>query len=113
MLMRITWGRARPGMVGDLERQFHLHPIPAADGMIGNWFAKDIKDSESIYTVTLWRDAEAVAAWENSPARAERARELSKYLIGEYSVSLCEVSDGAGVPLPGKSAGQGRIEGQP
>lgn len=100
MLMRITWGRVRPGLWPAFEEEFHRLADPESDGLLGNWLARDNRDGDSIYTVTLWRDADAIRAWETSEARDERGHKLSKYLIGEYSVSVCDVSYGVMAATP-------------
>lgn len=99
MLMRITWGKVRPGLWAAFEEEFHRLADPTSDGLLGNWLSRDLQDNDSFYTVTLWRNAEAIQAWQDSPARNERAQSLSKYLIGDYSVSVCEVSYGATAPF--------------
>jgi heme-degrading monooxygenase HmoA len=108
MLMRITWGKIRPGFWDDFEAEFLRNADPATEGLLGNWLTRDVRDGDSLYTVTLWRDAEAIRAWEASPSRDARAKKLSKYLIGEYSVSVCEVSYAAAIPnLPRVPEGGG------
>lgn len=94
MLMRITWGKVRPGFWDAFEAEFHRYADPATDGLLGNWLARDVRDGDSLYTVTFWRDADAIRAWESSSARNERGQTLNNYLVGEYSVSVCEVSYG-------------------
>ena len=102
MLMRIIWGKVRPGLWSEFEDQFHRSADPRSDGLLGYWLARNTNegDSNSFYTVALFRDAGALSAWESLPARSERTRTLRKYLIGEYSVSVCEVSYAFNAPLP-------------
>lgn len=94
MLLRISWGKVRPGLWEGYEQEFRRFAARPIDGLLGNWLGRDVGDPDSIYTVTLWRDADALKAWESSPLRKERSAILRRYLDGAYSFSISDVSYG-------------------
>ncbi len=92
MLMRLTWAKVRPGTWEQYEARFREVAGAPVPGRRTQWLARDTADPDALYLVSLWDDAESIAAWERSAHYAkEFVPSLKPFLDGEYSVSVCEV----------------------
>lgn len=92
MFMRITWGRVDSGKWADFETRYRQVAKADVPGLLARWLINDTKDPDSIFAVTLWSNADAIRAWENSPDYKNNfLAALEPYMVGAYSVSVCEV----------------------
>lgn len=92
MYVRIYWGKIHPRSWEDLKKNYEkLMELPTP-GLIGRMVMRDTVDSESIYTITMWKDVESVTAWEKSEEyKTLYVAAVSAHILGSRSVSLCEV----------------------
>jgi len=95
MYVRIHWGKIVPGSWSEIEAAYAPlldHDVP---GLLGRFVTQDASDPESMFTLTFWKDAESVAAWEESADyRAVFAAAIRPFLLGSQSVSLSKVVTG-------------------
>ncbi|ETX04464.1 MAG: hypothetical protein ETSY2_28620 [Candidatus Entotheonella gemina] len=93
MIMRITWGKLYAGTWDEFERVYKEtlagKEIP---GLKGRWLARDVKDPDGGFAVSLWESAEDMQAYEQSDAyRDMYLPTLSPFFSGEYTTYRCEV----------------------
>lgn len=88
MLMRITWGKVRPGLWDKFEETLKRAAEHEMSGLIKRWMVRDTRDTSSMFIVTLWKDTESM----DSPCTADFINALGPFFLGEYSASVCEVA---------------------
>jgi hypothetical protein len=87
MLMRITWGKVRPGFWDEFEETFRRAAKQEMPGLIKRWMVRDTRDTNSMFIVTLWKDVESM----DDPCTMNFINALGPLFLGEYSASVCEV----------------------
>lgn len=93
MFMRITWAKVRPGGWAQYEARFK-ELSQTAPGLQARWMVRDTSDPDASYAVGLWDSVEAMHAWEQSDYFKEVLEPgMRPFLVGAYSVSVCEVRD--------------------
>jgi heme-degrading monooxygenase HmoA len=95
MIMRITWGKLRPGSWNDFEKTYHA-TVAAKGGHIkglrGRWLLQDTADKDTGFSVSLWEGAAEMQAYEQSDLyRQELAPALQPFFVGDYKTYRCEV----------------------
>lgn len=92
MYIRIYWGKIAPGTWPLLEEKYRDLMKVHTDGLLARFVTQDENDPESMFTITVWRDAESVQAWESSSEyRDVFLASVRPYIVGSQSVSLCKV----------------------
>jgi heme-degrading monooxygenase HmoA len=90
MYMRIAWVQVEPGQAANYENAFRN--VASAGNMRAIWLTNSHDNSDSYFIVTLWDSLEAIQKWEESSDYKERfSPALRPYILGNYSVSVCEV----------------------
>lgn len=108
MHIRIYWGKVAGHAWPSIEQRYReLMELPV-QGLLGRFVTQDVKDQESMFTITFWRDMESIQAWEASASYADLyLAAVSPYIAGAMSVSLCEIkvfeASGLAAALSGKS----------
>ena len=92
MIVRIMWAKTYPGAWPSIEEKYRgLNEIPTP-GFRGRLVTQDVNDPESIYALTFWNDIASVEAWEaSSEFQNVFAPAIRPFIVGSWSVSLCEV----------------------
>ena len=91
--MRITWAKLQPGRWAAYVQEFKRVADPTTPGLLARWLVHDKEDSESLFVLTLWDSITAIEQWEASRHYREQfLPALKPFILGAYSVSVCEVS---------------------
>jgi heme-degrading monooxygenase HmoA len=99
MYMRITWAKVQPGLWSAYEQEFKRLVDPTTNGLLARWLVHDSQDPDALFVVTLWDSLEAIRDWEASRYFNEQfIPGLKPFILGAYSVSVCEVSYAAVAP---------------
>lgn len=93
MIMRITWGKLRPGTWQEFEQAYHnVVAGKDAKGLRGRWLAQDCNDPDGGFSVSLWETQEDLQAYEQSDAFQQSIRPaLQPFFAGEYTTYRCDV----------------------
>lgn len=94
MIIRITWGKLRPGSWADFERAYRdtvLTKGKSLKGLRGRWLAQDTGDTDTGFAVSLWDSASDMQAYEASPLYREIMAPLQPFFVGEYKTYRCDV----------------------
>ena len=93
MIMRITWGKLRPGTWQDFERAYQATVAGKEfQGLRGRWLARDVNDPDGGFAVSLWDTLEALHAYEQSTVfKQEIQPTLQPFFVGEYHTYRCDV----------------------
>jgi heme-degrading monooxygenase HmoA len=95
MIMRITWGKLRPGSWSEFEKTYRAtvaakgRDIP---GLRGRWLLQDSADKDTGFAVSLWDSAAAMEAYEKSDLYLkEFAPALQPFFVGDYKTYRSDV----------------------
>lgn len=94
MMIRITWGKLRPGGWSDFERTYRetvLTKGGSLKGLRGRWLAQDAADKDTGFAVSLWDSPADMQAYEQSPLYREIMAPLQPFFVGEYKTYRCDV----------------------
>jgi len=96
MYMRIAWVQTEPGQAAQYEEAFKK--VYHADTMRAVWLGQANDNPDSLFIVTLWDSLEAIQDWESSPDYLGNINPmLSAFILGNYSVSVCEMKYSRGL----------------
>ena len=95
MIMRITWGKLRPGSWNDFEKTYAATVAAKGSdvkGLRGRWLMQDTEDRDTGFAVSLWETPEAMQAYEQSDLyRKDFAPALQPFFVGDYKTYRCDV----------------------
>src|SRR5262245_41032521 len=95
MMMRMTWGKLRPGSWSEFEKTYRATVAERGHdvrGLRGRWLLQDAEDSNTGFAVSLWDSAADMQAYEQSDLyRREFAPALQPFFVGDYKTYRCEV----------------------
>ncbi|HEU5190346.1 MAG TPA: antibiotic biosynthesis monooxygenase [Methylomirabilota bacterium] len=95
MIMRITWGKLRPGSWNEFERTYNTTVAAkgrAMKGLRGRWLLQDAADKDTGFAVSLWETAGDMHAYEQSALYTkEFAPALQPFFVGDYKTYRCDV----------------------
>jgi heme-degrading monooxygenase HmoA len=93
----MTWVKLRPGVFEQHQAKYKAlgRGVP---GMKARWLARDAKEPDAIYAISLWDSIDAIRAWEGSEQYLKvYLPALKPDMEGEYTVSICEVQHAEGL----------------
>lgn len=95
MIMRITWGKLRPGSWSEFEKAYKATVATKggqSQGLRGRWLLQDTADPDTGFAVSLWQSAEDMKAYEASDLyQKEFAPALQPFFVGDYKTYRSEV----------------------
>ena len=94
MVIRVTWGKLRPGSWSDFERTYRdtvLTKAQKVKGLRGRWLAQDAGDKDTGFAVSLWESLADMQAYEQSALYREIMAPLQTFFVGEYKTYRCDV----------------------
>jgi heme-degrading monooxygenase HmoA len=95
MIMRITWGKLRPGSWNQFESTYNATVAAKGrniQGLRGRWLLQDTDDKDTGFAVSLWESAADMQAYEQSDLyRQEFAPALQPFFAGDYKTYRCDV----------------------
>ena len=96
MVMRITWGKLRPGSWGEFENAYNATVAAKGrniKGLRGRWLLRDSEDPDTGFAVSLWESAGDMRAYEEGDLyRKEFAPALQPFFVGDYKTYRCDVA---------------------
>jgi heme-degrading monooxygenase HmoA len=106
MHTRIVWGRILPGKWDEYEAAYKaaIAARGPVDGLLVQWLARDEKDSEAGYSVSVWQSKEAMTTYVGSKKHKDMTAPLMPFFVNQYTSTHCEIRHYArGVPqaIPG------------
>ena len=103
MLLRVISGKVKPGAWSDYEAAYLKATQEAgpSQGLCGRWLTRDLDDPDAGTTISLWANAEALRAYEESDALRKIIQpQLAPFFTGEYRTSRSIVRFAEGDPAP-------------
>jgi hypothetical protein len=93
MLIRITWGRLRPGTWSDFERTYRENVIDGktVKGLRGRLLVQDSGDKDTGFAMSLSDNLADMESYEQSELFKEFTALLQPFVVGEYKTYRCEV----------------------
>ena len=94
MIMRITWGKLRPGSWNEFEKAYRATVAAKGSkvkGLRGRWILQDSADKDTGFAVSLWDNMADMKTYEESPLYREIMAPLQPFFVGDYKTYRCEV----------------------
>ena len=94
MIMRITWGKLRPGSWNDFEKTYQATVATKGrqiKGLRGRWLAQDAADKDTGFAVSLWDNLADMQAYEQGALYREIMAPLQPFFVGDYKTYRCDV----------------------
>ena len=96
MIMRITWGKLRPGKWDEYEQTYRSTVVAKSrdiKGLRDRWLTQDTADKDAGFAVSLWDSLEDMRAYEQSTFyQQEILTSLQPFFVGEYKTYRSEVT---------------------
>src|SRR5437667_11528190 len=94
MIMRITWGKLRPGSWNDFAKTYQATVATKGrqiKGLRGRWLMQDSNDKDTGFAVSLWEGAPDIEAYGQADlCKKEFAPALRPSFVGDYNAYRCE-----------------------
>ncbi len=92
-ILRITRGRIQPGTWDEFEAalQQAVESLGHVPGLISRSLARDLKDPDQGYAISVWESLEAVDNYEKSDLAKTVNPMLQSYFTGDYQSDHCEI----------------------
>lgn len=97
MLMKIVWGRVKPGTWGKYEETYNrLLSTTAGDvpGLKHRMLARSVQDPDEGYLISFWDSKEEITAYKESTVFKEAILELDECFEGTWWEKLYELRSG-------------------
>jgi heme-degrading monooxygenase HmoA len=95
MIMRITWGKLRPGTWDEYEQTYRAVVVAKSrdiKGLRDRWLVQDTADQDAGFAVSLWDSLEDMRAYEQSTFyQQEILTSLQPFFVGDFKTNVCEV----------------------
>jgi heme-degrading monooxygenase HmoA len=93
MFMRIVWGRIRAGEWEAFERAYRAGIAARGDvqGMTDQWLARDEKDPDAGYSISVWASAEEMRGYASSKKSKDALNALQPFFVNQYTVTECDI----------------------
>lgn len=90
MIMRVTWGKIRPGKWDKFEKLWNdfAEETKDVDGLLGRFLLLDTDHKDAGYSITLWNSKEDIAQYDSPRPVYE---EMKDCFIGQFVTTSCEV----------------------
>ncbi len=86
-VMRIVWGKIKPGAWTEYKTAYQecCQIAGRIDGLEGRWLVRDQSDEDAAYSVTIWRDMDALNTYaESDLVKNTLFPMLDPYYVGKY-----------------------------
>lgn len=100
MIMRVSWGKIRPGMWDRFEQLWKESAarMDGTAGLAGHWLLRDTEQENAGYSMSLWESAAAMNA---ASEMRQLTPEMNDCFTGQYVLTTCEVRGTEPAGLPG------------
>lgn len=97
MLMRVTWGKIKPGSWDEYERLWNAYAKRTSNvpGLKGRYLARDAETTDAGYSISLWESADAFEAFRKTEPPST---EMMACFVGQYVTTVCDLR-GAAPPV--------------
>ena len=92
-ILRITRGRIRPGTWDQFEKalQQSVQDVGHVPGLITRSLARDTKDPDQGYSLSVWESLEDAENYEKSELAKIITPQLQAFFTGDYRSDHCEI----------------------
>lgn len=92
MIMRVTWGKIRPGKWDEYERLWNAHAAADAGvaGLKARWLLRDTEQKDAGYSLSVW-DSHASFEAASGAADASATAAMADCFVGQYVTTICDV----------------------
>ena len=94
MIMRVVWGRTKPGAWKDYERGYQDIVVMKTRGVKGlrsRWLVQDLDDQNAGLAVSIWDSMADLEAYEKSSLYGEILKLFHDGFEDQYWIKHCEV----------------------
>jgi len=95
MIMRITWGKVRPGTWDDYEHAYKASVVGSPmtiKGLRARWLIRDLDRPDEGFVMSLWQRLEDVQAYEESSFFQNVIQAAVRpFFAGEFHTTHCDV----------------------
>lgn len=93
MFTRIVWGKILPGKWDEYETAYKaaIKARGAVDGLVVQWLARDQKDLDAGYSVSVWETQDAMNAYVGSAQHKAMTNPLKPFFVNQYTATHCDV----------------------
>jgi heme-degrading monooxygenase HmoA len=90
MLMRVTWGKIKPGRWDEYERLWNTYSQRTKNtpGLKGRYLLRDSETKDAGYSISLWESEGDFEAFKKTEPNSQ---EMSECFVGQYVTTICEV----------------------
>lgn len=92
MIMRVTWGKIRPGKWDQYEEIWKVHARETAEtpGLRGRWLLREANNEDAGYGLAVWDSQQDFDAY-RSRGGSRLTAEMEECFVGEYVTTVCEI----------------------
>lgn len=93
-VMRIVWGKIKPGAWPDYKAAYQeaCRIAGTIDGLEGRWLVRDQSDEDAAYSITIWRDMDALNTYADSDlVKSKLFPMLDPYYVGKYVSNISRI----------------------
>lgn len=90
MIMRVTWGKIKPGHWERYEQLWNEHAkeTSSTPGLLARWLLRDEAQEDAGYALALWHSNQDFEAYD---LHRPRYPEMEGCFVGQYVTTSCEV----------------------
>ena len=92
MLMRIAWGRLKPGHWDAFEEDYRkVNQNLYFPGLTARYLIQDVTQKDSGFSITVWKSEEDLKEYEASELRSTLTKEIERHFSGVFNVQRCRI----------------------
>ena len=93
MFARIVWGKILPGNWDRYEAAYRkaIEARGPVDGLIVQWLARDEKDIDAGYSISVWKSKDAMTAYVGSKQHKDMTAPLEPFFVNQYTATHCDI----------------------
>jgi heme-degrading monooxygenase HmoA len=90
MIMRVTWGKIRPGLWDKYETLWKANAARSASakGLKGRWLLLDKETADAGYSISLWDRSED---FDDYSKQVVLDKDMQDCFVGQYVTTVCDV----------------------
>ena len=93
MFTRIVWGKILPGKWDEYEAAYKkaIKARGPVEGLQVQWLARDQRDPDAGYSVSVWDTQSAMTAYVGSKLHKEMTAPLTPFFVNQYTATHCDI----------------------
>ena len=90
MIMRVTWGKIRPGKWDEYETLWKAYAANSATtkGLKGRWLLRDKENADAGYSISIWDSSEDFDAYSK---QVVLGKDMQECFVGQYVATVCDI----------------------